>query len=118
MLTATIKKTLRKAWSELPSWRIVEDVMRYPLAIDKRVEYKGGVVPDFCIQHNGSSKRKRKLTDPSRSVVMPPEVATVAKARQSELRAKAREILGAIAPQQSDRWLKPLYSATSRVLGT
>jgi hypothetical protein len=49
---------------------------------------------------------------------MPPEVATVAKARQSELRAKAREILGAIAPQQSDRWLKPLYSATSRVLGT
>jgi hypothetical protein len=50
-LETQLKKTLRKAWSQLPSWRIVEDVMRYPLAIDKRVEYKGGVVPDFCIQH-------------------------------------------------------------------
>jgi hypothetical protein len=30
---------------------IVEDVTRYPLVIDKIVEYKGGLVPDFAAQH-------------------------------------------------------------------
>ena len=73
--------------------RIVEDVMRYPLAIDKAVEFKGGVVPDFFVQHNGCSKRKRKAAEASRSVVLPPEVETVAKARQKELRERARELL-------------------------
>jgi hypothetical protein len=85
-----LKKTLKKAWAQLPSWRIVEDVMRYPIAIDKCVEFKGGVVEDFFIQHNGCSKRKRTITEPSRSVVLPPEVVTVAKTRQAELREQAR----------------------------
>jgi hypothetical protein len=39
---------------------------RYTLVIDKIVAYKGGVVPDFCVQHAGYSKRKRKATELSR----------------------------------------------------
>ena len=42
------------------SERIVEDMTRYPLVIDKIIEHKGGVVPDFTMQHAGCSKRKRK----------------------------------------------------------
>ena len=48
------------------SERIVEDIERYILVIDKIVEHKGGVVPDFLAQHAGCSKRKRKTTEGSR----------------------------------------------------
>ena len=37
-----LKKTLRKAYMMLPSSRIVEDVMRYPVAIDAVIKHKGG----------------------------------------------------------------------------
>lgn len=58
------------------SERIVEDISRYPLVIDKVVEHNGGVVPDFNMQHQGCSKRKRKATEASRLYIMSPEVAT------------------------------------------
>ena len=74
-----------------PDERIVEDVMRYPLVIDKIVAHKGGVVPDFCIQHAGCSRRKRKLIEPSRMYEPPPEVATIAAARHKALREQAAE---------------------------
>ena len=51
----------------------VEDVTRYPLVIDKIVEHKGGVVPDFQVQHKGCSKRKQKSTGDSRLYVPSPE---------------------------------------------
>ena len=51
------------------SERIVEDMTRYPLVIDKIIEHKGGVVPDFTMQHAGCSKRKRK-TEGSRLYVV------------------------------------------------
>mmetsp|Transcript_9998 Transcript_9998/g.20211 ORF Transcript_9998/g.20211 Transcript_9998/m.20211 type:complete len:99 (-) Transcript_9998:9-305(-) len=58
---------MRRTWADNPtSARIVEDISRYPLIIDKIIEYKGGLVPDFSAQHNGCSKRKRKVTDPCR----------------------------------------------------
>ena len=63
--------------------------MRYPLVIDKIVEHKGGVVPDFVLQKEGCSKRKRKETDPSRLYMASPEVATVAADRRKELRVQA-----------------------------
>ena len=71
----------------------MEDVTRYPLVIDKIVEYKGGVVPDFSVQHAGCSKRKRKATEPSRMYVPSPEVAALTGERAKELRAKAREMI-------------------------
>ena len=71
------------------SERIVEDVTRYPLVIDKIVEYKGGLVPDFAAQHEGCSRRKRKATDPSRMYVPTPEVATIASERRVALREMA-----------------------------
>lgn len=60
------------------SERIVEDMMRYPVVIDKIIEHQGGVVPDYKAQHTGCSKRKRKVTEASRLYVPSPEVATVA----------------------------------------
>jgi hypothetical protein len=48
---------------------------RYTLVIDKIVAYKGGVVPDFCVQHAGYSKRKRKATELSRMYQPSPEIA-------------------------------------------
>ena len=73
---------------------IVEDISRYPLVIDKIVEHKGGVVPDFKMQHAGCSKRKRKATEPSRSYVMSPEVKGVSGERCKELRAVAARMCG------------------------
>jgi hypothetical protein len=81
---------MRRSWLSNPtSEMIVEDVMRYPLVIDKVVEHKGGVVPDYNFQKQGCSKRKRKVTEPSRSYVPCKEVATVAADRCKELREKA-----------------------------
>ena len=81
---------MRRTWRLNPSSeRIVEDMSRYALVIDKIVEYKGGVVPDFAMQHAGCSKRKPKATDASRIYVPSPEVATIAADRHKELRAEA-----------------------------
>ena len=81
---------MRRTWLDNPcSERIVEDVMRYPLVIDKIVEHEGGVVPDFKMQHAGCSKRKRKVTEESRLYVPSPEVATVAAERRLVLREEA-----------------------------
>jgi hypothetical protein len=61
-------------------------------ALDKIVEHKGGLVPDFMIQHEGFSRRKRKKTDPSRMYVPPPEVAAVATERRKVLRQQAADM--------------------------
>ena len=66
------------------------------LVIDKIIEHKGGVVPDFCVQHAGCSKRKRKAVEPSRMYVPPPEVATIVAELCKELRSKAREMLSPV----------------------
>ena len=61
------------------------------------VEHKGGVVPDFSMQHAGPvagcSKRKRKVTQALRLYVPSPEVATVASVRLKQLRAEAKSML-------------------------
>jgi hypothetical protein len=45
---------------------------------------------DFKLQHQGCSKRKCKASEPSRLYAPSPEVATIAAARNLELREKAR----------------------------
>ena len=67
---------------------------RYPIVIDKIVEHKGGVVPDFKAQHNGCSKRKRKATEGSRLYTPSTEVAKIASGRRLELRAEAQRLCG------------------------
>lgn len=67
---------------------------RYPLVIDKIIEHKGGVVPDFTMQHAGCSKRKRKATEGSRLYVPSPEVATIAADRRQALREEAKRMCG------------------------
>ena len=63
-----LASAVRRTWADNPtSERIVEDMSRYPLVIDKIVEHKGGVVPDFKMQHQGCSKRKRKVTEAAKS---------------------------------------------------
>ena len=58
-----LSRAMRRTWATNPSSeRIVEDMTRYPLDIDKIVECKGGIVPDYKAQHAGCSKRKRKTT--------------------------------------------------------
>ena len=87
---------MRRTWVNNPcSERIVEDISRYPLVIDKVVEHKGGVVPDFKMQHQGCSKRKRKVTEASRLYTPSPEVATIAAERRKALREEAKSMLGA-----------------------
>ena len=81
-----LASAMLRTWEHTPtSERIVEDVMRYPIVIQKIVEYKGGVVPDLCMQHEGCSKRKRKATEQSRMYSPPPEVSAVATARMKAL---------------------------------
>ena len=60
------------------------------------VEHKGGVVPDFTMQHAaaGCSKRKRTVTEPSRLYVPSPEVATIAADRRKALREEAQRLCG------------------------
>jgi len=72
----------------------VEDISRYPLVIDKIVEHKGGVVPDFKMQFEGCSKRKRKVTEASRIYSPTPEVATIAATRHKALREEAERMTG------------------------
>jgi hypothetical protein len=51
-----------RTWADHPQgWRIVEDMTRLPLVLDKIIEAEGGLVPDFEMQHGGCSKRKRSL---------------------------------------------------------
>ena len=80
----TVERTLQ---------RIVEDISRYPEVIAKIIEYRGGVVPDYCIQLAGCSKRKRNAPDPSRIYTPSPEVAAVLGKRAKVLREKARSMV-------------------------
>ena len=75
--------------------RLVEDISRYPLVINKIVEHKGGVVPDFKMQHQGCSKRKRKDTEASRIYQPSPEIATIAAERRKVLREQAKSMAAA-----------------------
>ena len=64
----------------------MEDIERYPLVIDKMVEHEGGVIPDWRMQHQDCSKRKRKAHEPSLIYTPTPRVAEIAAARQGALR--------------------------------
>ena len=88
-----------RTWEHHPtSARIVEDMTRLPLVLDKIIEAKGGLVPDFEMQHGGCSKRKRSLKGADsaalRSYQPSAEVAAVAEKRRKELRQKAEEMSG------------------------
>ena len=62
-----LSSALQRTWMHHPtSERIVEDMSRLPLVLDKIIEHEGGLVPDFEMQHKGCSKRKRKGKDASR----------------------------------------------------
>ena len=92
---------MERTWQSHPlGWRIVEDMLRLPLVQDKIVEYKGGLVPDFEMQHEGCSKRKLREehevpATESREIYVPePEVACAMKKRLKQLRAKAKHMAG------------------------
>ena len=100
---AQLASTLRRTWADHPtSARIVQDVSRYPLVIDKIVEFKGGVVPDNAVQHSGCSRHKRKASPGSERgaivyepVYVPtPEVAAVMVARCDVLKVEAKALCG------------------------
>ena len=81
-------------------WRIVEDISRYPLVIDRIVECQGGVVPDHTAQHGGCSKHKRKDTKEgavlaSRVYRPSAEIQAITVARCAELHSKAKVLSGA-----------------------
>ena len=94
-----IASAMVRTWEHHPtSARIVEDMTRLPLVLDKIIEAKGGLVPDFEMQHGGCSKRKRSLKGADsaalRSYQPSAEVAAVAEKRRKELRQKAEEMSG------------------------
>ena len=76
-----------------------------PLVQDKQIEYEGGLVPDYEMQHGGCSKRKRKLCavqsdeltherSDGRSIYEPePDVERAMNKRLKELKAKAKRML-------------------------
>ena len=86
-----------RTWADNPpGWRIVEDMTRLLLVLDKIIAAKGGLVPDFEMQHGGCSKRKRKLKGADsaalRSYQPSAAVAAVAEKRCKELRQQAEEM--------------------------
>ena len=92
-----------RTWEKHPlGWRIVEDMSRLPLVQDKIIEHEGGLVPDLEMQHEGCSKRKRKLREEQTGsatesrVIYEPEldVQRAMKKRLKELRAKAKRMAG------------------------
>ena len=90
-----LSSAMRRTWVDNPSSeRIVEDMTRYPLIIDKIVEHKGGVVPDFVAQHAGCSRRKRKATEGSRLYTPSTEVLQIRSERNLQLRAEAQRLCG------------------------
>ena len=90
---AQLSSAMRRTWADNPTGaRIVEDISRYPLIIDKIIEYKGGVVPDFAAQRNGCSKRKRKASEACRLYTPSAEVEALAATRRKQLRLKAQEM--------------------------
>ena len=61
--TSLLSSAMRRTWVDHPlPWRIVEDVSRYSLVIDRIVECQGFVVADHTAQHGGCSKHKRRET--------------------------------------------------------
>lgn len=90
-----LASAMRRSWAHTTtSERIVEDMKRYK--IEKIIELKGGVVPDFGVQHAGCSRRKRKVTAESRMYSPPPEVATIVAEQCKQLRAKAEGMLSPV----------------------
>ena len=68
--------------------------------LDKIIQFKGGLVPDFECENKGCSKRKRKdhsSDAPSavstRAYEPPPEVAAAMKVKCEEMRLKAENML-------------------------
>ena len=93
-----LRESLLRAWNTHPlSHRIVEDILRYKVVIDRIVECKGGVVADHTAQHGGCSRHKRPettaaATQASRVYQPTPEVRAVVQSRNIELRAKAKAL--------------------------
>jgi hypothetical protein len=89
---------LLRTWEDHPlPWRIVEDISRYPIVIDRIVECQGGVVPDHTVHHGGCSRRKRRETTEgsmaaSRVYCPSPAIASLTTTRNTELRTKARAL--------------------------
>ena len=96
---AQLKSALVRTWATHPlPDRIVQDIFRYPVVIDRIVECQGGVVPDHTMQHGGCSRHKRKETKVAstrESLVYQPssEISAITKAHMDELHTKARAML-------------------------
>eukprot|EP00966_Prymnesium_polylepis_P284173 6564794-Prymnesium_polylepis.1 len=84
---------------------VTHDVTRLPVVLEKIIEAQGGLVPDFEMQHNGCSKRKRKLRDVAQAAsriyrpthaagCMSVSVGSRMKKRRLELRQRAEDMLG------------------------
>ena len=101
---ATARLAVLKAPDGVPTGpRIVEDHSLLPTVVDKVIEYKGGVVPDYAIHNPGCSKRRRKAAEkagssstPSKSssrIYEPSErVAAVTEQRTKVLKEKAKKM--------------------------
>ena len=97
---AQLSSAMKRTWADHPlPWRIVEDVSRYSVVIDRIVECQGGVVPDHTVQHGGCSKQKRKGTKAeaataSRVYQPTAEVKAITEARSVELHSRVKTLLG------------------------
>jgi hypothetical protein len=95
-----LSSAMRCTWADHPlPWRIVEDISRYSLVIDRIVECQGSVVPDHTAQHGGCSKHKRRETKEgaalaSRVYRPSAQVAAITEARCTELHRKAKALCG------------------------
>jgi hypothetical protein len=100
--TAELASAVVRTWETHPtSERIVEDMTRLSAVIlDKIIEAGGGLVPDFEMQHDGCSKRKRNLRDVSaggcRVYVPTPEVVAAEEKRCEQLRMQANAKVGKV----------------------
>ena len=98
---AQLSNAIRRTWKTHPlPERIVEDISRYPIVIDRIVECKGGVVEDHTVQREGCSRSKRRETKEAAKVMSrvyhpDADVEALSSARCNELRTTARRLCGA-----------------------
>ena len=49
-----LASAMRRKWAHHPSSaRIVQDITRWAIVLDKIIEYEGGLVPDYDTNHEG-----------------------------------------------------------------
>ena len=86
-----LASAMRCTWAHYPtSERIVEDITRWPIVLEKIIEHGGGTVPDLEVAHNGCSKRK-KGRNSKPTWVPPPDIEPHMKKRQAALRDMAHQ---------------------------